>query len=129
MLRRQFSSFLMVGGVATAAHYAVFLGLMNLFHVAPVPAALSGFVLGALVNYTLNRRHTFKTDRTHVQAGWRFAAVATTGFCITWILMRALTLNLSVPPLAAQIFTTGFNLVVNFVVHRLWTFRAARQET
>jgi putative flippase GtrA len=128
MLRRQFSSFLMVGAVATGAHYAVFLSLMHAVRLAAVPAALSGFIVGAVVNYTLNRRHTFTTTRTHIEAGWRFAAVATTGFCITWALMRVLTQNLHAPPLLAQMFTTGVILVVNFVVHRFWTFRAARPE-
>jgi putative flippase GtrA len=128
MFRRQFSTFLIVGSIATVAHYSVFLGLANLFGFAAVPAALAGFVVGAIVNYTLNRRHTFATDRSHVEAGWRFAAVATTGFCITWVLMGALTRNLHVPPLMAQIFTTGCILVINFIVHRLWTFRAARPE-
>ncbi len=90
MLRRQFSTFLVVGSIATAAHYT-FLGLMHFVGIAAAPAALSGFVIGAAVNYTLNRRHTFNTTRTHVEAGWRFAAVATTGFCITWAPTQALT--------------------------------------
>jgi putative flippase GtrA len=128
MLRRQFSSFLVVGAIATLAHYSVFLGLMHAAQVAAVPAALCGFIVGAVVNYTLNRRLTFTTDRTHVEAGWRFAAVATTGFCVTWVLMRILTRDLLVPALIAQVFTTGVILVVNFIVHRLWTFRAARQD-
>lgn len=128
MLRRQFSTFLVVGAIATAAHYTVFLSLMHVVGIAAVPAALSGFVIGAVVNYTLNRRHTFNTTRTHVEAGWRFAAVATTGFCMTWALMQGLTRGLLAPPLVAQIFTTGVILVFNFIVHRLWTFRAARPE-
>jgi putative flippase GtrA len=129
MLRRQFSSFLLVGGIATAAHYGVMIGLKELAHAPVIPAALTGYIVGGLVNYSLNRRHTFDTDRSHAEAGWRFALVATSGFFLTWALMRLLTENLSTPYIFAQMFTTGAILVLNFTAHRLWTFRAAsRQE-
>ncbi len=127
MLHRQFSSFLLVGGLATAVHYCLFLGLTLLFQVTPVPASLTGFVVGGVVNYVLNRRHTFETDRSHAEAGWRFALVAGTGFCITWALMRQLTGVLHIQALLAQIFTTGVTLVFNFIAHRFWTFRDKRR--
>lgn len=125
MLRRQVSSFLLVGGVATLVQYVVMIGLKELGHVPVLPATLTGYVIGGLVNYALNRRHTFDTDRSHAEAGWRFTLVATFGFFVTWILMRFLTGDLAIPYILAQMFTTGVNLVVNFLAHRLWTFRAA----
>jgi putative flippase GtrA len=123
MLRRQVSSFLVVGGVAAAAHYAVMIGLRELAQAPVVPSTLTGYVVGAVVNYVLNRRHTFSTDRSHVQAGWRFALVAGAGFVMTGALMAFLTGVLSIPYILAQMFTTGVILVFNFVIHRLWTFR------
>ena len=129
MLRRQFSSFLIVGGIATSAHYAVMIGLKELAHAPVIPATLTGYVVGGVTNYILNRRHTFETDRSHREAGWRFALVAATGFFLTWALMSLLTIQLAVPYILAQMFTTGLILVFNFIVHRLWTFRAAPQET
>jgi len=129
MLRRQVSSFLVVGGVATAVHYAVLIGLRELAHAPVIPATLTGYVFGGVTNYVLNRRHTFETDRSHREAGWRFALVAGTGFCLTWALMTLLNGKLGIPYILAQMFTTLLVMSFNFVVHRLWTFRSARQET
>jgi len=36
--------------------------------VRPVFGSVAGFVLGALVNYALNRRLVFRSDRAHVEA-------------------------------------------------------------
>jgi len=126
MLRRQFSSFVLVGGVATALHYSVMIGLKELAHAPVIPATLTGYVAGGLLNYALNRRHTFATDRSHAQAGWRFAVVAAGGFSLTWALMALLTGALAIPYILAQMFTTGVVLIYNFIAHRLWTFRATR---
>ncbi|MBB4198319.1 polysaccharide synthesis protein GtrA [Rhodoblastus sphagnicola] len=129
MLRRQFSSFLIVGGLSTSAHYAVMIGLKELVHAPVIPSTLTGYVVGGVVNYILNRRHTFDTQRTHAEAGWRFAVVAAGGFFLTWALMAMLTGALGIPYILAQMFTTGVVLVYNFIAHRLWTFRATRSET
>jgi len=129
MLRRQFSAFVLVGGIATSAHYAVMIGLKELAHAPVIPSKLTGYVVGGVTNYILNRRLTFQTDRSHVEAGWRFALVAVTGFFLTWGLMAALHGKFGIPYIPAQMFTTGLIMMFNFVVHRLWTFRAAPQET
>jgi putative flippase GtrA len=129
MIRRQVSSFLLVGGVATLAQYAVMIGLKELAHAPIIPATLTGYVIGGVVNYILNRRHTFDSDRSHTEAGWRFALVVTFGFFLTWVLMRFLTGDLAIPYILAQMFTTGVAMVINFSAHRFWTFRgAARPE-
>jgi putative flippase GtrA len=128
MLRRQFSSFLVVGGIATSAHYAVMIGLRELAHAPVIPSTLTGYVVGGVTNYILNRRHTFATDRTHGEAGWRFALVAATGFFMTWALMALLVEKLGIPYILAQMFTTGLILVFNFIVHRMWTFKAFSRE-
>src|SRR5208337_4486217 len=79
-LRRQFSAFFLVGLIATGLQYAVLVGLKELAHWPVVPASLTGYLAGGVFNYILNRRHTFESDRPHVEAGWRFAAVMVVGF-------------------------------------------------
>jgi putative flippase GtrA len=129
-LRRQFSSFFIVGLIATALQYAVLVGLKELAHWSVVPASLAGYLAGGLLNYILNRRHTFGCDRPHAEAGWRFAAVMTVGFLLTWAFMRLFVLLWNAPYLPpeaylpAQVVTSGLVMVWNFVAHRLWTFRA-----
>ncbi|WP_298423211.1 GtrA family protein [Rhodoblastus sp.] len=122
-IRRQFSSFFIVGLIATGVHYATLIGLKELAHWRVIPATLSGYTIGGFVSYILNRRHTFESDRAHVEAGWRFVAVATVGFFLTWGLMRLFVVNWGAPYLPAQVVTTALVMFWSFLANRHWTFR------
>lgn len=125
-LLRQFGSFFGVGLVAAVAHYGVLIGGVELAHINPVPATLAGYVLGGIVSYILNRRHTYRSDRPHEEAGWRFAIVAGVGFLLTYGLMTLLVDRWQVSYLPAQILTTGLVLVWSFFAHKFWSFGAPK---
>jgi len=121
-LPRQLSTYALVGVAASLAHYAVLVALVELAHVPPVTAALVGYVVGGVVSYRLNRRHTFVSDRPHREAVWRFALVAATGFGLTFLLMRLFVERLAAPYLPAQLVTTVLIMFASFTINRLWTF-------
>ncbi len=127
-IARQFSTFFAVGLAAVAAHYGALIALVELAHWRPVPATLVGYVAGGLVSYALNRRHTFTTQRSHGQAGWRFAAVAGVGFLITYAAMHVFVERLHAPYLAAQFVTTGVVMVWSFLAHKYWSFADRQTE-
>jgi putative flippase GtrA len=122
-LARQFAAFFGVGLVAAIVHYGLLISLVEGYRMDPVPAALAGYVAGGVVSYLLNRRHTYASDRPHVEATWRFAIVAVIGFGLTWAGMAILVRGLAVPYLAAQLVTTGIVLFWSFLAHKFWTFR------
>ncbi|ATQ70485.1 MULTISPECIES: GtrA family protein [Methylosinus] len=124
-LRRQITVFALVGVVATLLHYVVLIALVELAERPPVMAALCGYVVGGIVSYGLNRRHTFASDRPHEEATWRFALVAFVGFCLTYLFMDVFVARLGAPYLPAQMATTGVVFFWSFVANRLWTFRPA----
>src|SRR5438132_530064 len=86
--------FCVIGGgagiAAAIVHYGVLIGLVQGGLLAPVPATLCGYVAGGIVSYRLNRRHTYRSDRPHREAAWRFAIVAGIGFLITFAVMHLL---------------------------------------
>ena len=86
---------------------------------------LEGFVVGGVVSYLLNRRHTFASDRPHEEAGWRFALVAAGGFGLTYLLMSLFVERLGAPYLPAQLVTTVLIMFVTFFANRAWTFARA----
>ncbi len=126
-LHLQFSRYVVVGAAATLSHYSVLVGLVELGKWPPVPATLVGFVVGGIISYKLNRRHTFATDRSHREATWRFAVVVSSVFCLTYLLMNFFVNSLGAPYLPAQMVTTGMLMFVSFFSHRLWTFARAAQ--
>lgn len=119
----QFVSFTGVGIVGTLAHYGTLISLVKLFSVRPLTASSLGFVTGAAVNYLLNYRYTFASDRPHREAVWRFLSVAAAGLLLNSTVVLFATEWLQQHYLIAQIMATGTVLVWNFTGNRLWTFR------
>jgi putative flippase GtrA len=121
-LQRQFSFFFGIGLIATLADYVVMISLHEIIAIAAVPASLCGYLVGGFISYTLNRRHTFQTTRTHFAAGVRFFTVMIACFILTWVMMSVLVDHLNVPYIFARIGTTGTIFFINFTSHKLWTF-------
>jgi putative flippase GtrA len=127
-LARQFTSFFWIGLIAAAIHYGCLIGFVELGGLTPVPATLIGFALGGVASYSLNRRYTYRSERPHAEATWRFAAVAFVGFLLTWALMSLFgwlagpRFSLWYVYLLAQLVTTGIVLVWSFLAHKFWTF-------
>ena len=119
----RFLRFAIVGAVGTAAQYALLLALVEGAGADPVVGSVAGFVLGALVNYTLNRTLVFRSDRAHVEALPRFLAVAGMGLCWNALLMYVLVDVAGVHYFIAQILTTGLLLGWHYAGNALWTFR------
>jgi putative flippase GtrA len=123
-LPRQLSKYASVGVVATLAHYAVLIALVEGAGLGAVRATLSGYIVGGVVSYLLNRRHTFASGRPHAQATWRFALVAALGFCATYALMTLFVERWGAPYLPAQVATTVMVMFLTFFINRAWTFGA-----
>ncbi|MGA7383726.1 MAG: GtrA family protein [Methylocella sp.] len=125
-LIRQFSSFVVVGVIATGVHYALLIGLVEIAGISPVAAALAGYGAGGTVSYGLNRRLTFRTKLPHEAAVSRFTLVAAVGFGLTYVFMSLFIRAAGIPYLLAQVATTGIVMFWSFTANRLWTFPADR---
>jgi putative flippase GtrA len=121
-LFRQFSSFVVVGFIATGVHYAFLIFLVEIAGLPPVPAALIGYGAGGTVSYCLNRRHVFRSNLSHQAAVSRFTLVAAVGFGLTYLFMSLLVDRVGIPYLPAQIITTGIVMLWSFTAHKIWTF-------
>jgi putative flippase GtrA len=121
MLRRLFV-FGIVGAVGTPAHYLTLILLVEAGDVRPVYATLCGSAVGALVNYLLNRRYTFKSSKSHLDAGPKFLTVALgTGLLNALLVYLGVDL-LDIHYLAVQIGATIVVFLVNFLLNSVWTF-------
>jgi putative flippase GtrA len=112
-----------VGAVGTAVHYATLVAGVAGFGVAPVVASSVGALFGALTNYGLNYRFTFRSGRAHTQALPRFAIIAAVGLLVNAGVVDACLRYLGFHYLVAQVVATAAVLLSGFVANRAWTFK------
>jgi len=122
-LPHQIIRFCVVGGLATGLQYVILVCLVHL-GLGPVLASSIGFCCSALLNYALNRRFTFESQREHRHALPRFALTALVGLGINGFLLWLFVVLGTPHYLLAQVGATIGTLAWNFVVNRQWTFRS-----
>lgn len=117
--------FLVVGAAATVLQYAILIALVRSAGVNAVVASTLGFAVSMWLNYVLNRRYTFASDRPHAQALPRFIATALCGLALNAVGMYVLVSLLRLNYLLAQVIVTVVVTVWNFAINRWWSFRPA----
>lgn len=118
----QFLRYAGAGAFGTGVHYAILIGLVQLARVDAVLASTAGAVAGGLVNYALNHRYTFASDRAHRLALPRFALVAVAGIAVNALVMAAVLALAGPHYLVAQIIATATVLAAGYLANRAWTF-------
>lgn len=76
MIRSMFFRYILVGLANTAVGYGMILSLQVQFGVHPVAANASGYVVGLLMSFALNRTYTFRSRRSFRTSIPAFAAAA-----------------------------------------------------
>jgi putative flippase GtrA len=125
----QFFQFAGIGLVGTAAHFSGLILLVHLFAVQVVIASGFGFVMGALVNYSLNYVFTFRSNKKHTEALVKFFAVAAIGLAFNSAIMAITTTIFKMHYLPGQVIATGSVLIWNFIGNRFWTFQEKANAT
>jgi len=122
---RQFVRFAGAGCVSAIGHYGLLILLVQAFDSDAVVASALGALLGGLINYSLNYRYTFRSQRPHAQSSVRFALIAVLGLALNTVLMWIGVDLLHWHYLLAQVLTTLLVMVWSFSGNRWWTFHAA----
>jgi putative flippase GtrA len=118
----QFLRYAGAGAFGTALHYAVLIGLVQFAGLDAVMASTAGAVAGALVNYALNHRYTFASERPHGHALPRFVLVAVGGIALNALVIAAVLWLAGPHYLVAQVVATATVLGVGYLANRAWTF-------
>jgi putative flippase GtrA len=121
----RFLQYAAVGAVATAAHYAILIGLVEAGLLAPQRAAALGAWVGAQVAFAGNAAFTFRDADTGVAAWLRFQITAVAGAALSFALV-AFGMSAGLHYLAAQAAATLINLLVTFEINRRWSFASPR---
>ena len=119
---QQFIIYAGIGAIGTTGHYATLVLLVQTVHTEPVFATTIGFVVGALINYVLNYRITFNSNKRHREALTKFFSVAALGAVINATIMSAGINLFDMYYLVIQVIATCFVLALNFTINKYWTF-------
>ena len=111
-----------IGAIGTTGHYVTLILLVQVIHTNPVIATTIGFVIGALINYALNYRLTFNSNKRHREALTKFFSVASLGAVINTAIMTVGINLLALHYLVIQVIATCFVLTLNFTANKYWTF-------
>jgi putative flippase GtrA len=122
-LFQQFIRFAGVGFMSSIGHYGLLITLVQIAHVAAVPASAAGALLGACINYSLNYRFTFRSTKQHKESICKFVLVAAIGLLLNTLFMWIGVDLLGAHYLLCQIVTTGLVMVWSFFGNRFWTFQ------
>lgn len=112
----------LAGVVATAADFALAFSLVQLAIASPAAATFAGCVLGAIVNFGMNRAWTFGSTGPPAREAWRYALVSASSAFFNAALVHVLLLP-KVPFLVSWLLARGaVFLAWNYPLHRDYVF-------
>ena len=119
-LPRQIVRFGLVGGAASATHFAVGLSLERFAHLAPWLANIFAFLTALGVSYLGNSVITFEVEARRAGAFARFALVSAVAFAMNQSIVWALTGLAAWPYWAALLVVLVVVPPLTFVVSKYW---------
>ena len=118
----QFFRYLICGGIATVSDMSVLFVLTHFLHIFYLLAAACGFIIGVIVNYSLNIVLVFKsTGKIHKEFSL-FALIGIGGLIWTEIIIWALVGKLHLYLMVAKIIAVVFVLFWNFFMRKKFVF-------
>ncbi len=120
--RRSVPFYIVVGLMATAAHYVFTISVVELLHADPFPAWAGGFCVGALVKYWLSYVFTFRSREAHGPAAVRYIVSIALLLGANTALYALLYEVLGMHYILALVLTTGLMIPPGYVISRKWVF-------
>ena len=110
-----------VGAVATMAHYAVLVAVVEALHWPAWVGSGIGAVVGAQLAYLGNRQFTFAHRGAVGASWWRFQLTAALGIVLGMAIV-ALAVRWGWHYLLGQVTATIASMLLTYAVNRRWTF-------
>jgi len=113
--------FVFSGGVATLSHWLT-MGLLIVAGTQPAVATAIGALIGAVINYILQRNVTFRSDVAHSQALRAYLLVCVITWVANLLIFIACHHWLGLTPLYAQGLTTALVAGLSYVLYKTMVF-------
>lgn len=117
----KFIKFCIVGGINTVISLVVYTILIKQgMHY--LGASTIGYIAGILNGYLLSSKFVFG-EKLNMSKGIKFILIYLSALVINLLIMSGLIEILGVKEIPAQVIATGFNVLYNFILNNLWTFK------
>ncbi len=120
---RQLVKYFIIGGLAAVTNLSMFYVLAYILNLYYLVSAAIGFVSGAVLNYTLNRKYTFKnTYRNKTKQFTVFLIVASTSLIWNELLIYFFVEYIALSKMIAAVLSVGIVFLWSFAMHKIITF-------
>ena len=123
-ITKQFSRFFLVGAISAFVQFSILISLVEFLRLNPIGSSTVGYIVAAILNYSLNHYFAFKSNLSHKKSLVRFSVNAVFGLSLNFLLMKIFLIKYTY--ILSQIFSSAIILGWNFLVHRYWTFCSQR---
>ncbi|MGZ5007134.1 MAG: GtrA family protein [Methylobacter sp.] len=107
--------------LAAAIDFAAFVLAFDMFG-SPLIALAVGRVSAISVNYVTNKKFVFKDKHSDKLTMLRYGTVVIIMFCLSYLLLREITIRTYAGPLAAKIIAESILFILSFSIQRAFVF-------
>lgn len=113
--------FIVAGGISTLSHWVV-MALMIFSSILPEIASATGALVGAIVNYILQKTFTFQSTQSHRSTIPRYIAACAILWLANLLIFSTLIRIINLQIITAQIVTTAFVAILSYLLYKRNTF-------
>lgn len=129
LLQHSLVRYIVVGGSSVVIDYVVFVALYNLFDIALSVSLTTGFIVGLLWNFLLNKFWAFQSDdnapHRHKRETMLYAALVVFNFGFTNGFVVVVD-AIGIPPEVSKIIATAMITLWNYYLYKHYIFKRAQ---
>lgn len=117
-----FARFMLVGLANTFVGFGAILGFQFVLGLSPVSANACGYAIGMSLSYFLNRRYSFRSQRSHRAGVPAFLAASGTCYGLNLIVLNIASSVAWIPPALAQALAVACYTFAFYAISRRLVF-------
>ncbi|AKT90577.1 polysaccharide biosynthesis protein, GtrA family [Campylobacter ureolyticus RIGS 9880] len=121
MIDKKLIKYLLVGVLNTIIGFGIIFGLM-FTGISPEISNLSGYSIGIVISYILNKIFTFQSKTKSKIEFIKFILAMLMAYILNFITLK-ICLSLSINPYISQIFAGGIYTISGFLLSKFWVFK------
>jgi len=120
----QFLRYIAVGILNTLLGYFIIFGCMYILGMNPIASNVSGYGVGLIVSYVLNRNYTFNSKQARKPEALRFLLVFAIAYALNFIALLLLIYQLGMHEGLSQVVAGVIYVGAAFLMNKYYVFKA-----